>query len=128
MYIGVPAVLGFTGAAIAQQTGYDINVIEGTRQAIAASIPTAIIIGGSSKQDDEETKEKLKKAKKWFADHSYATPLIGGVVMAGLYFIGGLGMEYLTEMEISQPFTAAVGGIEGIILGMIGSTASKSEK
>lgn len=115
-YTAIPAAIG---ALIS--LGYDdISAVEGMRQAVMAGLPAAALMSSSEDMDEE--------LLDFAAEHPYAVPALGAGLVAGLYFLGGLGMEYLTQNEISQGFTSAVGGLEGALSGMLVSTIARLRK
>ncbi|MBI1969028.1 hypothetical protein HYS49_03900 [Candidatus Woesearchaeota archaeon] len=115
-YAIVPAAFGAVGSFV----DYDISLLEGMRQMIVAGLPMAAFLGSSTKGGSEAVKELA-------VDHPYAFPALSAVLFAALYAFGGLGMEALTGTELNQGFTGAVGGLEGLTLGMLFSAAANHE-
>ena len=114
-YAAIPAAVG----ALVSLGYDDISAVEGMRQAVIAGLPAAAFMSPSGNVD-----ETLDFA----ADHPYAIPALGAGLLAGLYALGGLGMEYLTQNEISQGFTSAVGGLEGALFGILASTIGRLKR
>ena len=116
-YTAIPAAVG----ALASLGYDDISAVEGMRQAVIAGLPAAALMSSSGDIDMDETLD-------FAAEHPYAIPALGAGLLAGLYALGGLGMEYLTQNEISQGFTSAVGGLEGASSGILASTVGRLRK
>jgi hypothetical protein len=117
-YTVVPAAIGAAAGFAAQKMGYDISAVEGMKQAVMAGLPAAALFSSSSQ-------ESMDEAYKFCGKHPYTVPALAAGLMAGLYALGGLGMEWLSESDISQGFTSAVGGLEGAVSGMLASTVGR---
>ena len=96
-----------------------MSMVEGIKQAVIAGLPAAALIS-SSKND-------YGNVLQFAVEHPYIFPVIGAGILAGVYCLGGLGMEWLTEKDLSQGFTSIVGGIEGIIMGMTVSSIGRKK-
>ena len=110
---------GLTGmvvAGIAQGIGYDISIGEGFRHALLVSIPGAAIF--SYDNEDYEYPD-------WIEDSPYLAAFGGAVVFSGALVLGSLLIETLTRTPISQVFAAAVGGLEGAVVGMLESYSAR---
>lgn len=120
-YIIAPAIIGGGVGFAAQKMGYDISAVEGMKQAVMAGLPIAVLSNSINQESMDEVDE-------FCGEHPYLVPVLAAGLMAGLYYLGGMGMEWLSKSDISQGFTSVVGGLEGAIFGMWASTAGRLKK
>lgn len=120
-YVGIPALVGAGAGVIAHKIGYDFSALEGMRQTVIAALPAAALFSTASRENLEEWWD-------WAGDHPYIAPVLAGGFLAGLYYLGGLGMKHLTQSNVSQGFVAIAGGLEGILKGMMSSVIGRLKK
>ena len=119
--IVVPAVVGLSAGFIGNKLGYDINALEGMKQALLTALPVHVLL--SSNSSDVEMENMYANAK----NHPCKFGAVYCGFFASAYLISSYAMESLSNNNLSNWLTAIVGGLDGLVNAAVKSIVGRTK-
>lgn len=122
-YLLYNAVMGAGMGYMAKSLGYDFSAVEGIKQATLASLPFLILsnlVKPTHPSGDFEN---------YLGNLSLTTGVsFFSAFLSTAYMLGGETIELLSGIDLTPPFTLAVGGLEGLLAGIANNSKNDLER